>query len=303
MKAKAKTIKLLLSDGTMDGVIYIEDSLWNGGKLYSSPREMVNDLLMMEDCENYGIYLLVSSSKVYVGQSTSLKQRINQHIIGKDWWEKVILITTNGDLLNKSDIDFLESVLIAKANDCGTLDIDNKNKGNPAKVEMFRRVELIQFLDEALSLLELIGINVFFRARKKTIPKLDTPIKDKSDEQKGIRSKKETLLFLKGKGLSIGVNVSYAKLLENKRLFWLNPLVDFTKKEWFVLLNNQMEKTITVLQIPPNSFSYNYPLKKGILVTRKDRPYYLDLNIEPKNYVDQRSGCEFSKFIIAQINY
>ena len=57
MSVKAKSINLLLYDGTLDGVISIEDSSWNSGELYSAPRESVMDLLNTDACSKHGVYL------------------------------------------------------------------------------------------------------------------------------------------------------------------------------------------------------------------------------------------------------
>lgn len=35
--------------------------------------------------------------------------------VGKDWWESVVILTTTDDSLTRTDIDYLESVLIEKA--------------------------------------------------------------------------------------------------------------------------------------------------------------------------------------------
>ena len=77
MNAQAKTINLLLYDGSLNGVISIEDSNWNSGELYSAPRESVADLLKTDACNKYGVYLLLSSDMVYVGQSSDLARRLN----------------------------------------------------------------------------------------------------------------------------------------------------------------------------------------------------------------------------------
>ena len=158
--AKAKTINLLLYEGDLGGVISIEDSSWNSGELYSSPRDSVSDLLDTDACNKYGVYLLLSKDKVYVGQSSDLAKRITQHTIGKDWWESVVILTTKDDSLNHSDIDYLETILIEKAQKINRLDCDNRKKGNNPKVDKFRRVFLSQYLDEALFLMQLIGVTV-----------------------------------------------------------------------------------------------------------------------------------------------
>ena len=68
---------------------------------------------------------------------------------------------TKDDTLNRSDIDYLEYVLIEKANAIQNLDSDNKKSGNPPKVDIFKKTLLNQYLEEALFLMQLIGIRVF----------------------------------------------------------------------------------------------------------------------------------------------
>ena len=164
INTKAKTIQLLLYDGTLSGVINIADSAWSPGEMYASPRETVNELI---ELDKYGVYLLLSDDRVYVGQAQDLKRRIKQHLTGKLWWEKVVLLTTQDDSFTRTDIDYLESVLISMAENAQSLDSDNKKRGNNPKVDKFRKVNLDQYLDEALFLMELIGISVFASPKKK----------------------------------------------------------------------------------------------------------------------------------------
>ena len=167
MGSKAKTIKMLLYDGSLDGVTNISDSAWESGKMYSAPRESINALISRADCRKYGVYLLLSDQQVYIGQAIDLERRTKQHLSDKDWWsqvvlmDRVILMTTRDDSFNASDIDYLEAKLINLAGKAGTSDSDNKKKGNRQKVDEFRQAELEQYLDEALFLLELIGVRVF----------------------------------------------------------------------------------------------------------------------------------------------
>jgi len=166
--ANQKSIQLLLNDGTMNGVINIVDSAWNLGEMYVSPRDAVKEL---ESIAKYGVYLLLSDQRVYVGQAQDLEKRIRQHLSSKDWWKRVVFLTTKDDSLTRTDIDYLESVLISKAEKAKSLDSDNKNKGNNPKVDKFRKVSLDQYLDEALFLLEFIGITIFTNANKRETSK------------------------------------------------------------------------------------------------------------------------------------
>ena len=89
-------------------------------------------------------------------------------------------MTTKDDSFNASDIDYLESRLIDLAGRVGRSDSENKKRGNPKKVDEFRQAELEQYLEEALFLLELVGVRVFKREPRKRIntpkqPRVDKP--------------------------------------------------------------------------------------------------------------------------------
>ncbi len=300
--AKAKTINLLLNDGSLKGVISMEDSSWNKGELYSAPRESVEDLLSTEACSKYGVYLLLSEDMVYVGQASDLSKRIKQHIIGKSWWERVVVLTTSDDSLNRSDIDYIEANLIVKASKIGRLDCDNKNMGNKQKVSKFREVELEQYLDEAFFLLELIGVNVFCEGTKKQKSEFISSVQNSTKDQLLIREKKEAIDFLKQNGLSLGKNINYSKRQDNKPVFWINPKTNALEKDWDLILNNQFENELILLHIPVNSLAMKTSVATG-LVARHDKPDRIDLSISADNFIDQRSKCDFSRFITKRMKY
>ena len=306
-KAKAKTINLLLNEGSLKGVICMEDSAWNRGELYSAPRESVEDLMSSEACAKYGVYLLLSEDMVYIGQSSDLSSRIRNHIIGKSWWERVVILTTADNSLNRSDIDYLEASLIDKALKIGRLDCDNKNKGNKQKVSRFREVELDQYIEEALFLLELIGINVFCeietKKSKKAHAELITSVKNSTPSQIEIREKKEAAQFLAENGVSLSKkNTNYAKLQTNALYFWLNPHIRSLDSDWDLVLNNQFKSEIIVLHIPAGTFKLRDSASQG-LVVRHDKPERIDLNIAEDSLVDQRSKCDFGKYCVKRVKY
>lgn len=123
----SKVLKILLQDGTLNSLVTVQDETWATGILFSCPRDKIDYLLAQNESTFFGVYLLLSNNMVYVGQSQNLKQRTKQHLIDKDWWESVVLITSNNDSLNKTDINYIEAVLIQKSIEAGTCDSDNKN--------------------------------------------------------------------------------------------------------------------------------------------------------------------------------
>lgn len=122
--------------------------------------------------------------------------------------------------MTHSDIDYLESVLIDKDFKINKLDCDNKTKGNNPKVSKFQKVVLDQYLDEALFLMQLIGITVF--STKKNGILINT-IDTKTKLALGKRAKTDAIAFLEEKGISLGKNVTYAVKQPKKDEFWANP--------------------------------------------------------------------------------
>lgn len=298
--AKAKTINLLLYEGNLTGVISIEDSSWNSGELYSAPRDSVSDLLATDACKKYGVYLLLSKDMVYVGQSSDLAKRINQHLVGKSWWESVVILTTKDDSLTHTDIDFLEAVLINKAKTIGKLDCDNKNKGNNPKVDKFREVYLGQYLDEAMFLMQLIGITVF--AMPKAGKALLNTIDVKTKLALGKRAKSEAISFLKEHGVAVGKVVTYSVLADDESGFWANPRRRLLEEDWDIILNDNSNMELIVMRVPSCSLNLANTDKNGIFV-RNDKKDLIDIKLDGKTFVDKRSGIDFSGYIINKISY
>lgn len=304
--AKAKTINLLLNDGTLKGVISMEASSWNSGELFSAPRASVDDLIESEACSKYGVYLLLSDDMVYVGQSSDLAKRIKQHIIGKSWWERVVILTTSNDKLDRSDIDYLESALIEKASKSNRLDCDNKNKGNNPKIDKFRKVVLEQYLEEALFMMELIGITVFdetSKSKKKThTGALISSVEHTSKTQLEIRAKKEAKKYLEDLGIALGKVFNYAKRQDEDNVFWMNPRVDALTNEWDIVLNNQFLHELIVLHVPANKL-HMIETGAGGLFPRHDKSDYIDVNIVADTLIERRSKIDFSPYVVKKITY
>ncbi len=299
---KAKTIKLLLEDGTLNGVITIEDTMWNTGEMYAAPRDAIDDLLSLDACSKFGIYMLLSDTMVYVGQAGDLSKRIKQHLLGKDWWKKVILLTTKDDSFTHTDIDYLESYFIDLAQKNHKLDCDNKQKGTKAKVSRFDKVQLDQYIDEALLLLELIGIKVFCEDSPE-IRNVSTK-KRTTNSSPIIGSKADAIAFLNNLGLSLQSRLcTYAKLLDKKKLFWANPKKDFLLRDWNIIFNDLENHELICLMIPANTFKAVSEKRINQFVIRKDKPAELDINVDRDTLVDLYSQIDLTEFVVKRYPY
>lgn len=280
-----KTIKLLLKDGTLNGQIYAENSSWKPGVLHVSPRSQVTELLESDVCKYYGIYLLISNDMVYVGQSSDLSKRIKQHLDGKDWWEKVVILTTNDNSLNRSDIDYLEAVLISKAVKVGRLSSDNKNKGNKKKIDKFRKCEMDQYIDEALFMLKMIDIKVFV---------------EKKDAVR-INGKSLAKKFLAGKGIVLN-DFTWANLSNIGDYYWINPKVEYLKQHWDIVLNDWNKEELIHIQIPANTFKIIENGTGGFYL-RTDKPQYLNIHIDSNVLVENKGRVDLKPYVINKYSY
>ncbi len=305
MSAQAKTINLLLHDGSLQGVVCIEDSGWYSGEMYSAPRESMDELLKTDACSKYGVYLLLSRNRVYVGQSSDLARRLAQHVTGKDWWTSAVVLTTKDNSLGHSDIDWLESTLIEKARFVGRLDCDNLQRGNPVKVDRFREVWLSQYLDEALFLMEFIGIPVFVERRSLDRSSTATHI-DLTDVHNllavGTRTKRLAIDYVTEHGVDINANATYAVLNKAGTEFFLNPRTTKLDSNWSIVLNDTLKRMLLVMMVPTGSL---HMCSDGItgLVARKDKPEYIDLHLTVEYLRDRISGTDFSSYLIGRIAY
>ena len=231
-----------------------------------------------------------------------LATRIKQHLSGKDWWESAVVLTTKDDSLNRSDIDYLEAVLIKKAHENNKLDCDNKKKGNLQKVTKFRKVELDQYLEEAFLLMELIGVSVFCKADRIHIPKKTSKTNGVDYVVSTVQGKADAKALLAQNGFFIECECNYAKRQKNRDEYWVNPKISVVDEEWDLILNNQYEHELIYIHIPAKTFAMNKGMQNGFYA-RKDKPVYIDLNIIVDTLCDRRSGYDFSAYVVKRLKY
>lgn len=165
----AKAIQLYLAEGNLNGILTIQEPAgWGAGILVSSPRQSIDQLFQRPEVNNAGIYFLLSEKRVYIGQSqSSIKSRLNQHEKNKSWWNRVIFLTKTDNSLSSTDVQYMEVEFIRLAKKANTADTDNRNHGNQnGYISEFARAANDQFINEAVLLLEVIGIKVFSAKNK-----------------------------------------------------------------------------------------------------------------------------------------
>ena len=160
-----------------------------------------------------------------------------------------------------------------------------------------------QYLEEALFLLQLIGINVFSDAKTLKAGTLIKTLDVKTKLAIGKRAKTDAMKFLAEKGIELkNSHTTYAVKSEDKNECLANPQTSMLDKEWDIILNNNLDMELILLHIPAGTFALKKGKKSG-LVIRADKPELIDLRMDLETFVERRSGIDFSKYVFKKIKY
>lgn len=181
--SQGRSLRLFLVDGSPNGLLTAEIMNWTGHVL-SGPRTKLSELVQRPECARTGIYFLVGSDPensflplVYIGESDDVATRLKQHNRaedsgGKDFWEKVCLITSKDQNLTKSHVKYLESMLIRSALDVGRCHLVNGTAHEYINLPESDQADMAFFVEQIRTILPVLGFD-FLRAavRLTTKPK------------------------------------------------------------------------------------------------------------------------------------
>ncbi|MGT2926466.1 GIY-YIG nuclease family protein [Streptococcus cuniculipharyngis] len=110
------------------------------GVVTSAHRSDLNALRQLPEAQKAGIYILIGENKRYIGQAaTSVYSRLYQHDKEKDWWNQVIFFGREDGHLDKSQLDYLETVLIKEFRDAG-FNLENATQGNSSWIDKISKI-------------------------------------------------------------------------------------------------------------------------------------------------------------------
>ena len=172
--SQGRSIRLFLVDGTPNGLLTAEIMNWTGHVL-TGPRSKLAELVQRPECGRTGVYFLVGPdpenslhSKVYIGESDDVAKRLKQHnrpeisdgsAGGKDFWEKVCLVTSKDQNLTKTHVKHLESLLIGIANNVGRCDLINGTAHDYGSLPESDRADMAFFLEQIRTVLPVLGFD------------------------------------------------------------------------------------------------------------------------------------------------
>lgn len=187
--SQGRSIRLFQVDGSPSGLLTAEIMNWTGHAL-TGPRSKLTELVQRPECGRTGIYFLIGPDPdnslrplVYIGESDDVAKRLTQHNRpedkgGKDFWERVCLITSKDQNLTKAHVKYLESQLIQLAKQAGRCGLMNGTAHDYGVLPESDQADMAFFIEQIRIILPVLGFN-FLRdastATKAPEPKTDTP--------------------------------------------------------------------------------------------------------------------------------
>lgn len=165
-----RSIRLFLVDDTPNGLMTAEIMNWTGHVLMG-PRSKLSELVQRPECGRTGVYFLVGPDpeggarpQVYIGESDDVGARLQNHNRpedkgGKDFWEKVCLVTSKDQNLTKAHVKYLESMLIRNAAEVGRCTLTNGTAHDYGSLPEADRADMAFFVDQIRMVLPVLGLD------------------------------------------------------------------------------------------------------------------------------------------------
>lgn len=162
-----KQIKLFLVDGTPGGLTTAEITNWTG-HLLSARRSDLAVLLRRDEAQRAGVYLLlgddeeaIGDTRCYIGEGDVVADRLRAHHrdSNKDFWDRVVLVTSKDTNLTKSHVRYLESRLIALATQASRVTLENGTAPPVPALPEADTSDMDYFLGQLQIVLPVLGVN------------------------------------------------------------------------------------------------------------------------------------------------
>lgn len=177
-----KQVKLFLVDGTPGGLTTAEITNWTGHVL-AGPRSDLAQVLGREETRRTGVYLLLGEGddlgegQCYIGEADDVAARLRNHEKNKDFWDRVVVITSKDTNLTKAHVRYLEASLIQVATTARRVELTNATAPDPKKPTLPEAdaSDMDYFVGQLQIVLPVLGINAFRTRRATPLPQTVEP--------------------------------------------------------------------------------------------------------------------------------
>lgn len=167
-----KHVQLFLTDGMPGGLLTAEIMNWTG-HVVAAPRSDLPALLTRPEVSRTGIYILLGDDPdslggqlAYIGEADDVRRRLNQHArsepkLGKDFWDRAIVLTSKDANLTKAHARYLESRFISLALEASRSKLTNSTTPASIMLPEADASDMEYFIAQSKILLPVLGVNIF----------------------------------------------------------------------------------------------------------------------------------------------
>lgn len=184
----ATTLELFFIDGKPDGMLTADVFGWTGHILVA-PRTRLPEALKRKESSFTGVYILLGDveeeSLAYIGEGENIAHRIKSHDAKKDWWTRVVLITSAANNLHKAHVQYLEARLVQEGIRASNTKLENNTNPALPSLSEAAQANMEAFVDQLLMVLPAIRVDLFTSKAKP----------DKPDAKMQSKAAKESPVF------------------------------------------------------------------------------------------------------------
>ncbi len=164
-----RQVKLLLADGTAQGIVIADLGNWSG-KILAAPRSRLPELLRRDEAARTGIYLLTGPDPdqpdgllVYIGEADDVATRMRIHLRSeaKDFFDRLTFIVTADQSLTKAHVRYIESRLIRMVQNAGRVALTNDTHPDFSRLPEGDRAVMDTFIEQIQVILPILGLDLF----------------------------------------------------------------------------------------------------------------------------------------------
>lgn len=172
------TLKVFVPSGDPEATRIVEKMNWTG-RGYYVPRDDWPNVKTRPELSSAGVYILFGHEQdelgndmpiAYVGQTDNLRDRLDNHDKGKDFWENALLFMSTNGGLNRAHITWLEWALMAQAVRAKRGKLQNGLVHNEPTLSESEKADVRSFLNEILRLMPVMGVHFFEAVKSITAP-------------------------------------------------------------------------------------------------------------------------------------
>jgi len=160
----ATTLELFFIDGKPDGMLTAEVFGWTGHILVA-PRTRLSEALKRKESSYTGVYILLGELEeeplAYIGEGENIANRIKSHDAKKDWWSRVVLITSAANNLHKAHAQYIEARLVQQGLMANNSRLENGTNPALPGLSEAARSNMESFIEQLLMVLPAIRVDLF----------------------------------------------------------------------------------------------------------------------------------------------